>query len=51
MFSGFSELCLDDQMKLIKQGTFEVMMTRFAMLIDHEKETMLDPSHKMICPR
>nr|KAG5708445.1 hypothetical protein BaRGS_026172 [Batillaria attramentaria] len=51
MLPGFTELCLDDQMTLIKQGSFEVMMTRFSMLIDHEKETMLDPSHKMCCPR
>lgn len=51
LLPGFGELCLDDQMLLMKQGTFEVMMTRFSMLIDHEKETMLDPSHKMVCPR
>ncbi|KAL8600118.1 hypothetical protein ACOMHN_009725 [Nucella lapillus] len=51
MLPGFGELRPDDQMKLIKAGTFEVMMTRFAMLIDHEQETMLDPSHKMVCPR
>ncbi|XP_076447305.1 nuclear receptor ROR-alpha-like [Babylonia areolata] len=51
LLPGFNELCLEDQMLLIKQGTFEVMMTRFSMLIDHEKETMLDPSHKMVCPR
>lgn len=51
MLPGFCELGMDDQMKLIKQGSFEIMMTRFSMLIDHEKETMLDPSHKMCCPR
>lgn len=51
MLPGFCELRMEDQMKLIKTGMFEVMMTRFAMLIDHEKETMLDPSHKMVCPR
>lgn len=51
MLPGFSELRADDQMKLIKAGMFEVMMTRFSMLIDHEHDTMLDPSHKMVCPR
>ncbi|XP_076468798.1 nuclear hormone receptor E75-like [Babylonia areolata] len=51
MLPGFSELRPEDQMKLIKAGSFEVMMTRFAMLIDHEKDTMLDPSHKMVVPR
>ncbi|KAL8566145.1 hypothetical protein ACOMHN_041300 [Nucella lapillus] len=51
LLPGFGELCLDDQMLLIKQGTFEVMMTRFSMLIDEQKETMLDPSHQMVCPR
>ena len=49
--TGFSELCQDDQLQLVKQGTFEVMMARFCMLIDHEKETMLDPSHTIVCPR
>ncbi|XP_067682976.1 nuclear receptor subfamily 1 group D member 1-like isoform X3 [Haliotis asinina] len=48
---GFTEIEQDDQIKLLKQGSFEVMMTRFTMLVDTEKEEMLDPSHKMRCPK
>jgi hypothetical protein len=51
MLPGFMELSQMDQMALIKSGLFEVMVTRFAMLIDHEKETMMDPTHRMISPR
>lgn len=51
LLPGFNELCQMDQIKLIKQGMFEIMMTRFAMLIDVANDTMLDPSHKMVCPR
>jgi len=30
--SGFSELCQDDQIKLIKQGSFEVILARYVPL-------------------
>jgi hypothetical protein len=31
-FVGFSELCQDDQIKLIKQGSFEVILARYVPL-------------------
>ncbi|GAB1606392.1 nuclear hormone receptor family member nhr-48 isoform X1 [Argonauta hians] len=48
---GFSEIDQEDQIKLIKQGTFEVMLARFCMLVDHHNYTMFDPDMKMQCPR
>ncbi|XP_036357191.1 nuclear hormone receptor family member nhr-48 isoform X2 [Octopus sinensis] len=48
---GFSEIDQEDQIKLIKQGTFEVMLARFCMLVDHQNYTMFDPDMKMQCPR
>jgi hypothetical protein len=32
LFLGFSELCQDDQIKLIKQGSFEVIVARYIPL-------------------
>ncbi|XP_059170952.1 peroxisome proliferator-activated receptor gamma-like [Physella acuta] len=48
---GFSEVELGDQMQLIKQGCFEVMVTRIAVLIDEINQEMLDPELKMRCSR
>ncbi|XP_074645598.1 nuclear receptor subfamily 1 group D member 2-like isoform X2 [Tubulanus polymorphus] len=41
---GFIELAQEDQIKLIKQGSFEVMVTRFCMLVDDIHEMMFDPN-------
>ena len=30
--AGFTELCQDDQIKLIKQGSFEVILARYVPL-------------------
>lgn len=48
---GFSEVEQDDQILLIKQGTFEVMVARFAILVDHIREEMFDPHLQMKSPR
>ncbi|KAL8569184.1 hypothetical protein ACOMHN_035454 [Nucella lapillus] len=48
---GFSEVGQDDQIVLIKQGAFEVMMTRFSLLVDHENQTMMDPTLSVRSPR
>ncbi|CAG5126147.1 unnamed protein product, partial [Candidula unifasciata] len=48
---GFSEVEQDDQILLIKQGTFEVMVARFSILVDHINEEMFDPLLKMKSPR
>ncbi|BFZ10808.1 hypothetical protein BsWGS_13847 [Bradybaena similaris] len=48
---GFSEVEQDDQILLIKQGTFEVMVARFSILVDHISEEMFDPLLKMKSPR
>ncbi|KAK7499613.1 hypothetical protein BaRGS_00009265, partial [Batillaria attramentaria] len=48
---GFVEIEQDDQIRLIKQGSFEVMLARFSMLVDHTKQEMLDPTHSVRCPR
>lgn len=48
---GFQEIEQDDQIRLIKQGSFEVMFARFSMLVDHQRQEMLDPTHTMLCPR
>ena len=50
-FSGFGEIDQDDQINLIKQGSFEVMMCRFCNLVDYKKGTMFDPEMKIKCPR
>ncbi|KAK6993821.1 nuclear receptor subfamily 1 group D member 1 [Biomphalaria glabrata] len=44
---GFSEVDQEDQIKLIKQGSFEVMVARFSLLVDEINEEMLDPQLKM----
>ncbi|XP_064632848.1 nuclear receptor subfamily 1 group D member 2-like isoform X2 [Lineus longissimus] len=48
---GFVELHQEDQIRLIKQGSFEVMITRFCMLVDDVNETMFDPNLEDNIPR
>ena len=48
---GFGDVDTDDQIKLIQQGTFEVMIARITLLIDHVNDSMIDPSLKMKSPR
>uniref|UniRef100_A0A0B7BFJ7 NR LBD domain-containing protein n=1 Tax=Arion vulgaris TaxID=1028688 RepID=A0A0B7BFJ7_9EUPU len=48
---GFPEVALEDKIHLIKQGCFEVMVTRFCILVDHVKEEMFDPTLMMKAPR
>ena len=42
--AGFMEIDQDDQIRLIKQGSFEVMLARFSLLVDESQQTLLDPS-------
>ena len=49
--AGFVEIEQEDQIRLIKQGAFEVMMTRFALLVNHDEQTMLDPTLTLRSPR
>ncbi|XP_013080816.2 thyroid hormone receptor alpha-like [Biomphalaria glabrata] len=51
MLPGFSEVNPEDQIQLIKQGSFEVMVTRISLLIDEVSQEMLDPQLKMKCKR
>ncbi|KAH9504773.1 hypothetical protein Btru_061934 [Bulinus truncatus] len=44
---GFSEVDQDDQILLIKQGSFEVMVARFSILVDEINEEMLDPQLRL----
>ncbi|XP_025106188.1 nuclear receptor subfamily 1 group D member 2-like isoform X2 [Pomacea canaliculata] len=48
---GFMEIDQEDQIKLIKQGSFEVLLTRFSMLVDPDNQDMLDPTHTVRTPR
>ncbi|KAK3101181.1 hypothetical protein FSP39_001572 [Pinctada imbricata] len=48
---GFSEIEQEDQINLIKQGSFEVLLCRFCNLIDIRKEELFDPNMKIKCPR
>lgn len=48
---GFVEIEQDDQIRLIKQGVFEVMTTRFSLLVDTQNETLLDPTLTFRCSR
>lgn len=47
LISGFAEIDQDDQIRLIKQGSFEVMLARFSLLVNDEEQTMLDPTLSM----
>ena len=46
-----TQVSTDDQIRLIKQGSFEVMLARHTMLIDSDTERMLDPSLSKAAPR
>lgn len=48
---GFSEISQDDQILLIKQGSFEILACRMCNLVDVETQEMFDPAMKMKCPR
>ncbi|XP_012939845.1 nuclear receptor subfamily 1 group D member 1 [Aplysia californica] len=48
---GFVEVGQEDQIRLIKQGSFEVMLVRHSILVDPINETMLDPSLSVASPR
>ena len=50
-FSGFGEIAQDDQIILIKKGSFEILNCRMCMLVDHINYTMFDPNMKMKVPR
>ena len=44
---GFSELCQDDQIKLIKQGSFEVILARYVPLFTDDGMFVPDMSVKV----
>jgi len=44
---GFSELCQDDQIKLVKQGSFEVIIARFVPLFTDDGMFVPDMSVKI----
>ncbi|XP_021376120.1 nuclear receptor ROR-beta-like [Mizuhopecten yessoensis] len=48
---GFGEICQDDQILLIKQGSFEILACRMCNLVDIDTQEMFDPDMKMKCPR
>lgn len=48
-FTGFTELSQDDQIALIKQGSFEVILTRYTRLFS--SEGMFLPDMSMRIPR
>ncbi|KAH9508122.1 Nuclear receptor sub 1 group D member 1 [Bulinus truncatus] len=48
---GFSEVHPEDQIQLIRQGSFEVMVTRMSILIDEINQEMLDPQLTSRCTR
>lgn len=48
---GFPEVAQEDKICLVKQGCFEVMVTRFCLLVDHVSEEMFDPTLVMKASR
>ncbi|XP_050412185.1 nuclear receptor ROR-beta [Patella vulgata] len=48
---GFSQIKPEDKMVLIKQASFEILVTRFCMLINTETGDMIDPSLSIKFPR
>ncbi|XP_052779757.1 retinoic acid receptor gamma-like isoform X2 [Mya arenaria] len=48
---GFSEIHQEDQIVLIKKGSFEILLNRMCLLVDHEKLEMFDPGMEMKCPK
>jgi len=47
MSVGFTELCQDDQIKLIKQGSFEVILARYVPLFTDDGMFVPDMSAKV----
>ncbi|XP_033745087.1 probable nuclear hormone receptor HR3 [Pecten maximus] len=48
---GFGEIGQDDQILLIKQGSFEILACRMCNLVDVDSQEMFDPDMQMKCPR
>ncbi|CAH1783152.1 unnamed protein product [Owenia fusiformis] len=48
---GFQELAQIDQMRLIKQGSFEIALARFTPLVDEVSDAMYDPNIEVKIPR
>ncbi|CAH1784717.1 unnamed protein product [Owenia fusiformis] len=48
---GFQELIQEDQIRLIKQGSFEVCLARFVPLVDKDTDSMFDPNVEIKIPR
>ena len=51
ILAGFGEIEQDDQIILIKKGSFEILNCRMCMLVDHINLMMFDPNMKMKMPR
>jgi len=49
IFAGFTELCQEDQIKLIKQGSFEVIIARYVPLFTDD--AMFVPDMSVRVPR
>ena len=49
--TGFGEITQDDQIILIKKGSFEILLNRMCLLVDHDTQEMFDPEMAMKCPR
>ncbi|XP_052284601.1 uncharacterized protein LOC127881013 isoform X3 [Dreissena polymorpha] len=48
---GFGEIHQEDQIVLIKKGSFEILLNRMCLLVDHVNHEMFDPTMEMKCPR
>lgn len=48
---GFAEIQQEDQITLIKKGSFEILLCRMCMLVDAQRQEMFDPNMEMKCPR
>lgn len=48
---GFADIKQADQITLVKKGSFEILLNRMCLLVDHVKQEMFDPSMEMKCPR
>ncbi|KAL4226753.1 hypothetical protein ACF0H5_014733 [Mactra antiquata] len=48
---GFGEIQQEDQIVLIKKGSFEILLCRMCLLVDNQSQEMFDPTMEMKCPR
>jgi len=48
---GFGEIQQEDQIVLIKKGSFEILLCRMCLLVDSVTQEMFDPNMEMKCPR